>query len=71
MPMKCPLSHSDRIIVFEVRLHSESPMLYKPMLPGICNSLSLTRRARKEKFPMPTVPLTAVLPNHQVFLLDP
>jgi hypothetical protein len=25
----------------------------------------------KDKFPTPTVPLTAVLPNRQVFLLDP
>jgi hypothetical protein len=33
--------------------------------------LSLARRALKEKFPTPTVPLTPVLPNHQVFLLDP
>jgi hypothetical protein len=32
--------------------------------------LSLTRRAIKEKFPTPTVPLTAVLQNRQVFLPD-
>jgi hypothetical protein len=33
--------------------------------------MSLTRRALKDKFPMPTVPLTAVLSNRQVFLVDP
>jgi hypothetical protein len=30
---KYPLSH-DRIIVFEMRLHSERPMLYRPALHG-------------------------------------
>jgi hypothetical protein len=25
---KYPLNHNDRIVVFEIRLHSESPMLY-------------------------------------------
>jgi len=33
--------------------------------------LSFARRALKDKFPMPTVLLTAVLPNRQVFLPDP
>jgi hypothetical protein len=33
--------------------------------------LSLARRALKDKFPTPTVPLTAMLPNRQVFLPDP
>jgi hypothetical protein len=46
-------------------------MLYRPALHGNWNALSLTRRALKEKFPTPTVPLTAVLQNRQVFLLDP
>jgi len=31
---KYQLSHNDRIIVFENRLHSESPMLYRPVLNG-------------------------------------
>jgi len=69
VPMKYPLSQ-DRI-VFEIRLHSESPMLYRPALHGNWNALSLTRRTLKDKFPTPTVPLTAVMPNHQVFLPDP
>jgi len=56
VPTKYPLSH-DRIVVFEIRLHSKSPML--------------SRRALKDKFPTPAVPLTAVLPNRQVFLPDP
>jgi len=30
---KCPLSHNDRI-VFEIRLHRESPMLYRPARHG-------------------------------------
>jgi hypothetical protein len=46
-------------------------MLYRPALHGNWNALSLTRRALKKKFPTPTVPLTAVLQNCQVFLLDP
>ena len=71
VPTKYPLSHDDRIVVFEICLHSESPVLYRPTLHGYLNALSLARRALKDKFPMPAVPLTAVLPNHQVFLLDP
>jgi hypothetical protein len=69
VPTKYPLSH-DRIVVFEIRLHSKSPMLYRTALHGISNSLSLARRALKDKFPTPTVPLTAVLQNSQVFLPD-
>jgi len=68
---KFPLSHNDRIVVFEERLHSENPMLYRPALQGNWNALSLARKALKDKFPTPTVPLTAVLPNRQVFLPDP
>ena len=68
---KYKLSHSDRIVVFENRLHSGNLMLYRPALHGNGTALCLTRRALKDKFPMPTVPLTAVLPNHRVFLPDP
>jgi hypothetical protein len=28
------LSHNDRIVVLEIHLHSESPMLYRPALYG-------------------------------------
>jgi hypothetical protein len=70
VPMKYPLNQ-DRIFVFENRLHSESPMLYRPALHGNWNALSLARRALKKKFPTPTVPLTTVLQNRQVFLPDP
>jgi hypothetical protein len=31
LPKKYPLSQ-DRIVVFEIRLHSKSPMLYRPAL---------------------------------------
>jgi len=34
VPTKYPLSHDDRIVVLEIRLHSESPMLYRPELHG-------------------------------------
>ena len=68
---KYPESHDDRIIVLEIRLHSESLMLYRPALHGNWNALSLARRVLKNKFPTPTIPLTAVLPNCQVFLPDP
>ena len=73
VPTKYQLSHNDRIVVFENRLHSENPMLYRPALHGNWNASSLARRALKDKFPTPTVPLTAVLPNSQVrvFLPDP
>jgi hypothetical protein len=70
VPMKQPLSQ-DRIIVFEIRLRSKSLMLYRPALNGNRNALSLSRSALKDKFPLPTVPLTTVLQNHQVFLPDP
>ena len=62
-----PLSQ-DRIVVFEIRLHSKSLMLYRPALHGNWNALRLARRALKDKFPTPTVSLTAVLQNRQVFL---
>jgi hypothetical protein len=68
VPTKYPPSHNDRIVVLEIRLHSESPMLYRPALHGNWNALSLARKALKDKFPTPTVPLTAVLKNRQVFL---
>ena len=67
---KYPLSQ-DRIVVFEIRLHSKSPMLYRPALHGKWNALSLTRRVLKDKFPMPVVPLKTVLQNCQVFLPNP
>jgi hypothetical protein len=69
VPTKYPL-YQDRIVVFEMRIHSKSPMLYRPALHGNSNALSLTRRALKDKFPMPTVPLTTALQNYQVFLPD-
>jgi hypothetical protein len=34
VPTKYPPSHNDRIVVLEIRLHSESPMLYRPALHG-------------------------------------
>ena len=71
VPTKYPLSHNDRIVILETGLHSESPMLYRPAHRGNWNALSLARRALKDKFPTPTIPLTAVLPNRQVFLPDP
>jgi len=71
VPTKYPLSHNDRMVVLEIRLHSKSPTLYRPALHGNWNALSLARRALKDKFPAPTIPFTAVLPNRQVFLPDP
>jgi hypothetical protein len=70
VPTKYRLSQ-DRIVVFDIRLHSKSPMLYRPALHGNWNALSLARRALKDKFPMPAVPLTTVLQNRQVFLPVP
>jgi len=70
VPTKYPPSQ-DRIVVFAIRLHSKSPMLYRPAFHGNWNALSFARRALKDKFPTPTVPLTTVLPNRQVFLPDP
>jgi hypothetical protein len=66
---KYPLSQ-DRIVVFEISLHSKSLMLYRPAFHGNRNALSLARRALKDKFPTPTVPLTTVLQNCQIFLPD-
>jgi len=70
VPTKYPLSQ-DRIVVFEICLYSKSPMLYRPALHDNWNALSLARRAFKDKFSMPTVPLTAMLPNRQLFLPGP
>ena len=70
VPTKYPLSHDDRIVVLEIGLHSKSPKLYRPALHGNWNALSLARRALKDEFPTP-IPLTAMLPNHPVFLPDP
>ena len=67
VPRKYPMSQ-DRIVVFEIRLHSKSPMLYRPALNGNWNALSFAKRALKDKFPTPTVPFKTVLPNRQVFL---
>ena len=58
---KYPLSHDDRIVVLEIRLHSESPMLYRPALHDNWNALSFARRALKDKFPTLTIQLSAVL----------
>jgi hypothetical protein len=69
VPTKYPPSQ-DRIVVFEIRLHGKSPMLYRPVLHRNCNALSLARRTLKDKFPTPTVPLKIVLQNYQVFLPD-
>ena len=70
VPTKYPLSQV-RIVVIENRLHSKSPMLYRTALHDKWNALSLTRKALKDKFPTPTVPLRTVLQNRQVFLPDP
>jgi hypothetical protein len=76
IPMKIEVTtkyhlSQDRIAVFEIRLHRKSPMFYRPALHGNCNALSLSRKALKDKFPTPTVPLTTVLQNRQIFLPDP
>jgi len=71
VPTKYSLSHNARIIVLEIRLHSERPMLYRPALHGNWNALSLARWALEDIFPTPTVPITAVLQNRQVFQQDP
>jgi hypothetical protein len=70
VPTKYPLSQ-DRIVVFENLLHSKSLLLYRPALHGNRNALRIARRALKDKFSTPTVPLTAVLQDRQVFLPDP
>jgi hypothetical protein len=70
VPAKYLLSH-DRIVVFEIRLHSKSPMLYRSARHGNRNALSFARRALKDKFPKPKILLTIVLPNRQVILPDP
>ena len=49
VPTKYPLSQ-ERIVVFEIRLHSKSPMLYRPALHNNWNALNLARRALKDKF---------------------
>jgi hypothetical protein len=60
VPTKYPLSQN-RIVVFEIRLHSKSPMLFRPALHGNWNALSLARRVLKDKFSTLKVPLITVL----------
>ena len=55
---KYPLSHNDKTVVLKIRLHSQSPMLCRPALHGNWSALSLARRALKDKFITPKVPLT-------------
>jgi len=72
VPTKYQLSHNDNsIVVFENRLPSENPMVYRPALHCNWNASSLARRALRDKFPTPTVPLTTVLQSRQVFLSNP
>ena len=56
VPTKYPLSQ-DRVVVFKICLHLKSPMLYRPVLHGNWNALSLAGRVLKDKFPTPMVPL--------------
>jgi hypothetical protein len=67
------LSHDDRIVVFEIRDTSPQRKPSALQTSAACNwnVLSLARRTLTGKFPVPTVPYTAVFPNRQVFLLDP
>jgi hypothetical protein len=60
----------NRIVGFEIHLHSKSPLFYRLALHGKWNVLNLTSRALKDKIPTPTIPHTTVLQNHQVFLPD-
>jgi hypothetical protein len=46
VPTKYPLSQNDTIVVFEMHLHSESPMLYRQALHGSRNALSLAGRTQ-------------------------
>ena len=71
VPTKYPLSQDRIVVFFEIRLHSKSPILYRPALHGKLNALSLARRAPKDEFTTPSVPLIALLPIRQVFLPDP
>jgi hypothetical protein len=47
---KYPLSQ-DRIVVFEIHLHSKSPMLYRPAFHGNWNALSLASRRSRTNSP--------------------
>ena len=50
VPTKYRLSHHI-IIVLEIRLHSESPMLFRPELHGNWNALSLARTGAQGQIP--------------------
>jgi hypothetical protein len=49
----------------------QNPVALQTSAPWQLKRLSLARRALKDKFPTPTVSLTTVLQNRQVFLPDP
>jgi len=62
------------LILMNIEVPTKYKLSHKPdalQTSASWHALSLARRALKDKFPMLTVPLTAVLPNRQVFLLDP
>ena len=50
LPTIYPLSH-DRIVVFEIRPHSKSPLLYRPVLHDKWNALSFARRCPRTNSP--------------------
>ena len=65
--MKYPLSQNDRIVVFEIRLHSERLMLYRPALHGNWNALSLAQR----QIPHANSSTHNCVAKSSVFLPDP
>ena len=71
VPTKYWMSHNAKIVVLEIRFHGESPILYRPALHGNWSALSLARRALKDKFPTPKIPLTALLPSSSVISAEP
>jgi hypothetical protein len=49
VPTKYLPSYNDRIVVFEIRLHSESPMLYRPAISMATEMLCVLLEGRSKK----------------------
>jgi hypothetical protein len=70
VPTKYPVSQ-DRIVVLKFVSTTKARCSTHQRFMTTRNALSLARRALKVKFSTPTVPLTTILQNRQVFLPDP
>jgi len=69
VPTKYLLSQNNNIVIFEICLQSKDKTLRQPVLHSDCNALRHTIKCTQGQRPHVSVPLTAMLPKQQVFVL--